>query len=150
MNELNSFKVGYLYPFWRHPIENTKQFFCNLRFAWQRATRGYSNYDLYDLNDFYTRLFIASLNEFKKDMYSAPSEFYNEEDGSIKEWENYLTKMRDCFYYSLEENYPDNPYGYDMNPEKAVKWDMGINRKRVEKAEEGFDMMKKVFFDLWD
>ena len=80
-------------------------FFKSIKCAWQRATKGYCYRDTWDLDCFYTQLFIDSLTEFKENLHGAPAEFYDENLVNQSEpWEAYLTEMVQHFYNSLEEN----------------------------------------------
>ena len=87
-NELNVFTNGYL-PW--HPSNwwsNIKDFFRSFRRAWQRATKGYSDGDLWDLDFYYSNLMIASLSEFRAKVIGFPA--YME---SIEEWYAILDKI---------------------------------------------------------
>ena len=87
-NKLNVFTNGYLpwYPcnWW----SNIRYFFRSFRRAWQRATRGYSDGDLWDLDFYYSNLMIASLSQFRAKVMGFPA--YME---SIDEWYAILDKI---------------------------------------------------------
>ena len=74
MSRLNVFKYGY--NTWKRPrnwLPNIRQFFRTMRYAWDRATKGYCRWDLWDLQDFHTDLIIESLEDFKKDAKGYPA-----------------------------------------------------------------------------
>lgn len=53
-NKLNVFHFGYSHKF---TLWNIKNFFRTLKWAWQRATKGYCDWDRWDLDFFYWRSF---------------------------------------------------------------------------------------------
>lgn len=68
MSELNVFKNGY--HNWKCPIYNIKQFFRNCKYAWQRATKGYSDWDIWDLDTYYSDLISNSMLQFADEINS--------------------------------------------------------------------------------
>ena len=68
MSELNIFKKGYYS--WRCPIHNIGQFFRNCKYAWQRATKGYSDWDTWDLDQYYSSLIFDSMMQFADEINS--------------------------------------------------------------------------------
>lgn len=133
MNKLNVFGYG----FWpaRHVFHNTKTFFRNIKYAWQRATKGYCDYDVWDLEDFYTKLFINSLGDYVKDLHSLPLDFEEEEN-----WIEYINEIRQHFINS-EETW-GNKLSFDEWIDAA-----GYREKERQIA---LEMLSKVYADLWD
>lgn len=153
-------------------------FFRSLKCAWQRATKGYCYRDTWDLDHFYTQLFIDSITSFKHNLHGAPSDLYDEKNDSIKKWEEYLDEMVKHFYNSLEENeVQKNEYEQEyhrLNPleiedrdgvyymkeatspeakearEKWYKREQEIIQWRKSELNKGFKMLKERFWDLWD
>ena len=98
---LNVFTYGYYN--WKHPIHNIATFFHNLRRAWQRATKGYCDWDTWDLDQYYIQLIVDSLADFQKETNSYPSEI------SPEEWNKVLGEIQE----HLKEgrfNSHDNPW----------------------------------------
>ena len=170
-NKLNIFKVGYMG--WRHPFHNIRQFFHNLAFAWQRATRGYSNYDLYELHYFYHQLIMASLEDFRKSTHSYPYDLTPEKwdqilkqivatlreglpDSHTNEWWD-----RFDFYWqthTTRETLPDGSVKVDCKEVPQMldlkeKW--LVEEKRIqtfedEKLKEGMELLLQYWNHLWD
>ena len=87
-NKLNLFTNGYMpwYPCnWR---SNVKYFFRAIKWGWQRAIRGYSDYDTWDLDIYYSNMMIASLSQFRADVQGYPGYM-----DSIEEWYAILDKI---------------------------------------------------------
>lgn len=176
-NNLNVLTCG-IYS-WRYPrnwIRNPIQFLRNLKFVWQRAKNGYCDWDLWDLDYFYTNLFIKSLWEFQENLHGAPDELFDKENDSIKPWQNYIKEMVEHFYNSLEENevqknefdeefhaYPlhfedveGKNYGrlVDTTPKDIKdKWfarDLEIAQWRTNELDKALDMLKEHYQSLWD
>lgn len=155
-------------------------FFRSINCAWQRATKGYCYRDLWDMDRFYTQLFIDSIREFKKNLHGAPQEFFdNDAENQIERWENYLEEMAQHFYNSLEENNLDkneftdefhrlnsleiekDEQGYSVMKNHTEPEAIAIREKWLEREKElaswrreelnkGLDMLKKSFTELWD
>ena len=138
MNKLNVFrKPNYKMKFW----EYIPWFFRSIKYAWQRATKGFCDKDTWNLDQYYTQLFIDSLSYFKEHLHSCPADLYDEEVDSDEKWQKYLENMICYFYNSLEENeaFPSN-----FESERvASAWRRG-------QLEKGLNMFIKRFSDLWD
>ena len=173
MNKLNVLTYGFL-P-WRlcNLWHNFRQIWRNLRYVLQRATKGYCDQDLWNLDYFYSQLFVDTLTDFSKQLHGAPSEFYDEESGSISRWIDYISEMRDHFYNSIEENeVQKNEIEYNhsfeidretgelrntdtslQNEEARAKWlarEQEIQAWRDAELAKGMQMLEKVYHDLWD
>lgn len=173
-------KISYL-P-WRYPLnwhKNIALFFRRFKWAYQRATRGFANCDIWDLDSYYLDLFHDSLKYLADNHWGWPG---NEDFPEDEDWTKYLKEMAQLFYQAEEANnfYP-TPEG-----DKWVKWledhsddqwvneivgDMTLKRyegkenpysktmfeedqendkKRMADFEKAWGMLGKVFFDLWD
>lgn len=156
--QLNVFTYGmrpWKLRFWFH---NIKCFFINIGYAWSRATKGYCSYDLWDLSDFYSWLFVHSLEDFRKSAVSAPYEYYDNENDSIEPWRDYLREMRLHFYNSIEENevlkneisiYDVVGLGYEELSEAYWNREKEISNWRESELKKGLEMMEKVWPSLW-
>ena len=98
---LNVFKIGYTNDW----IYNIGNFFRNLKRAWDRATKGYCDFDLWGWDNFHTELVIKSLEAFAKNLHGAPAEYFDEENNSVAPWEKYLEEIRTHLYNSVEDNH---------------------------------------------
>jgi len=87
-NELNIFTGGYMPWYPRNWWDNIKYFFRTIKWGWQRATKGYSDYDTWDLDVYYSRMMIASLSQFRAEAKGYPG--YMED---IEEWYAILDKI---------------------------------------------------------
>ena len=170
-NKLNILKVGYIG--WRHPFYNIRQFFRNIGFAWQRATRGYCDYDLYELHYFYHSLMIASLEKFRKTTHSFPVGL------TPNEWDKILRQIIDTlreglpdshtnewwdqfdFYWqthTIREELPDGSVKVDCEEDPQMlnlkeKWlaeEKRIQDFENEKVKEGMELLLQYWNHLWD
>ena len=164
-NELNVFTNGYL-P-WR-PCNwwfNIKYFFRSFKRAWQRATKGYSDSDLWELGFYYSNLMIASLTQFRASIIGYPSymnsidEWYaildkiilllkqaNEEEpleekNEFAEWYEEYVKIYDGTSEPSEENWNKVKQYYKREDE--------LYEIRQQKRKEAFDLMSEYFGHLW-
>ena len=68
----------------RNPFKKIRLFFARRRFAKQRAHKGFCDWDMWDLDTFWSQLFIDSLTEFKEKSDGIPGCFILE-DGTYVE-----------------------------------------------------------------
>ena len=175
MNVLNYWKKCHNFKnplnWWRLPC-----YWCRaIKYGWQRATRGFSNYDLWALDEFYLKVLSNSLKYFTKNRHGSP-------DTEHDKWTKKYLEIADCFYRATEENeYYKNEWRDDyFNSLKDFKfekknedgsytmmWDDEndeikdlrqayreredeIYKCRDNDMKEGFDKLKEVFWGLWD
>lgn len=133
-NENNVLTFGY-FP-WKYPskwFKNLRTFFRNVKYAYQRVTRGYADVDLWD---FYTYLGNVIADGSRKLADTSCGYPYSLDGDKIIDdpevWRNYLYKMADHFDACLKhiEDWDDD------NAEKER--DLALN------------MLKECFFNLWD
>lgn len=162
---------------WWYFGKRIKWFIRSLKWGWQRATKGYCDCDLWDLDHFYSWLFVNSLRDFKKNLHGAPQRFYDPgADNEIARWEDYIEEMAQHFWNSIEDNV-ENPYLEDYhnkNPLEIEKdgefycikknddaraieaKDRWMNKEielcewRKEEFSKAMEMLEEVFSDLWD
>lgn len=147
-------KIVYLYRY-------IPEFFVNLKYAWQRATRGYCDSDLWGLNEYSLNLLSSALKDFKNNLRSRPDTI------SMEEWQQILTEMSLLFERANRENeFYTNPYEDEwlnsIHVENGqLKSEDGISRDYFEKEkeneekmrvdrEQAFYLFNQYFNDLWD
>ena len=166
-NRLNVWNKSY-FSNWRAVRSNVSTFFRNIKYSYQRIKYGYCERDLWDLRDFYLMLFYNSLDDFKKDLYGAPVEFFDEnKENATEDWENYISEMAQHFYNADEFNEARvNEYDDIATPlfkfdeentpeEKEVinKWlarEKELYEWRHNELMKGFSMLVEHFEELWD
>ena len=144
----------------------TKLFFRCLKMAKQRVTRGYCDWDVYDLDCFYRELFIKTLTQLKNSCHGAPTEFFDEgAENETERWEIFLGEMIHCFQMSDEDfengfknRYRDEVDAYLMEKEeipkelynKFLEEEEKNNKLRQLYLKRGFELMADHFEQLWD
>jgi hypothetical protein len=163
MNKLNVFNNPYFK--WTYPagwFKNIRMFFRSFKWAYQRITKGYADYDTYDLDAYYLDIFSNTLNHLADNHWGYPG---NDEFPNDESWTKYLKEMALKFYNANESNeaYPtpeadkwwewikehdkniDNPYSETMFKEGNEN-----DKKRDKEMHEGMKMLDHVFWSLWD
>ena len=167
-DKFNNRNVFKLYPHnWKRPSnwsDNMKDFFRGFKYTYQRATKGYCDYDLFSISDWFLEMFPNMLKEFSDGTYSYPW------DMEEKEWRKYLVEMREHFlnackeyedsspearkeYDELYKDFPLELYNTKEREEKVKKYYKKVKEYDDYKQEElkkGMDMFQKRFWDLWD
>ena len=174
-NKFNGRNIFTLYPYsWKYPscwLRNIESFFRGFKYTYQRATKGYCDYDLFSISDWFLEVFPNMLKEFADETYSHPY------DMDEKEWGKYLVEMREHFLNACKEYENSSPEArkefdelykdfsaaeYFKNPElyntKERKEKIKEYYKKVkeydnykqEELKKGMDMFQKRFWDLWD
>ena len=168
MKKLNNRNVFKLYPHnWKRPSnwwDNIKDFFRGFKYTYQRATKGYCDYDLFSISDWFLEMFPNMLKEFSDGTHSYPW------DMEENEWRKYLVEMREHFlnackeyedsspearkeYDELYKDFPLELYNTKEREEKVKKYYKKVKEYDDYKQEElkkGMDMFQKRFWDLWD
>ena len=143
---------------WRQTHRNVKNFFKTLKWAYQRATKGYCDFDLWNLDWFYSKIFIDTLKEFanSNQLHGAPIALFDYDNDSVQPWIDYLNEMRQHFenankdyYDEIDKDLIDNG-GFARMKEKHLEDYGAFTEWTQNELEKAFDMMKKVYFDLWD
>ena len=148
---MNIFSFGIYSHKPRWWFSNIKQFFRNIKYAWQRATRGFSDPDWWEFDSYLSRIISGGLKTLDKNRHGFPTELYSqlgEEDGN-QEWSKILSeisaKMEKYERLKLSEYPPDN-----LPPEAIREW-YENNQKEAENAWNGaIDLLKKWHNDMWD
>lgn len=146
MNKLNVFKLNFYS--WRYPDHwwrNIKMFARAFKMAYQRVTKGFCDWDRYDLDYYYANLIGDSLKEFAHKTNSYPINIKPEE------WTEKLDKLGSQFK------------AYTMDPESAKpfveKWEKENNSPETEKdielklndlMVESLKELAQIYDDLWD
>ena len=148
---MNIFSFGIYSHNPRWWLHNIKQFFKNIKYAWQRATRGFSDPDWWEFDSYLSRIISGGLKTLDKNRHGFPTELYSqlgEEDGD-QEWSKILSeisaKMEKYERLKSSEYPPDN-----LPPETIMEW-YENNQKEAENAWNGaIDLLKKWHNDMWD
>ena len=155
---------------WTYPSNwwsNIKLFFRKCKWAYQRITRGYADCDLWDFDSYVADFLSSALTYFAEHHEGYPDSLFPTDEA----WTAYLKEMAEHFYASNESNdyfpmpamdkwieYADsheeiqiadswakNPYS-----EEFVQEGKDLCVKRQEEMIQGFEMLKEVYFNLWD
>ena len=154
----------WIYPkFW---WKNISLFFRRFKWAYQRATRGYADCDVCDMDNWILNLFHGALNHLADNHWGYP---YSEKFPTDTDWTSYLHEMAYLFYKADEDNdayshpvydkwvaylqeHPNINILQDENPYNKEMYLEGfeLSKKRQEDFEKAWKMMGEVFFSLWD
>lgn len=173
MGRMNVFDKDTYYP-WTYPSnwwKNVRTFFRNIRFGWQRATKGFCDRDVWNLDGYYMDLFHVTLRHLAEHHYGFPGVEPFETD---EKWTEFLYDLSFKFYQANEENeffptpcadkwcewlreHPSshpwndkddgevNPYNAEMYEESKENWE-----KQKAVFDEAWKMLGEHFFSLWD
>ena len=158
LNVFNNPKLPLKYP--SNWIRIIRMNLRNLKYAYQRVTRGVADCDYWDLDTYFLEVFVQGLDLLIKKQHGYPG---NEQFPTPDSWDKYLQEMRDYFYKANENNH------YYPTPKENIWWhgveageedpdavkdmcDEAISNseRRQKDLEKGLEMMKSVFFSLWD
>ena len=117
----------------RHPkltIHNCKILIKN---NYQRMTRGWADYDAYNFNNWFLGVVPEMLKHMRENLHSRPVSV------SIEEWEDILTKMESSFRNA----------DIDVAVESANSED-NLENFVQDNLEEGMELLKVWFWELWD
>lgn len=156
-NRNNIYREGYMplnyYP--QNWFYNIRHFFRTLKWANQRARRGYSDIDVYNLKDYLMRVLIGSLRHMADRTMSYPIKYALEgDDDGDEEWAALLREMADFFDKGFNWENPDLSDFQDFLAGKISKDELSnIWRNEMkegkENREKGFNLLMENFDDLW-
>ena len=154
----------WIYPkfWWR----NISLFFRRFKWAYQRATRGYADCDVWDMDNWILNLFHGALNHLADNHWGYPGDDRFPEDET---WTKYLREMAQLFYNADESNmaYPYSAYdkwvtylheypktdvlgGENPHDREMFLEECELSKMRQADFEKAWKMMGEVFFNLWD
>lgn len=179
MNVFNYWKNFYN---WKNPLNwwRLPGYWCRaIKYGWQRATRGFSDLDCWDLYNFYLELFEASLKHLAECNVGCPNKYYDSSKPNDEgwKWRERLSEMANCFKEAHEdrcslvnpyedEYYKDFRVDFEKTPEgyyklKGEKVNKELQKKYLDSKEriikwrnenltKGLDMLREDFWNLWD
>jgi len=149
----NVFHRGYARGFGKIPL-----FFRRWKWAWQRIIKGYCDYDIYNLDVYYAKLFEDSITTLKEITMTVPYGLTEEA------WDNILTDIAHSFHESQRDDLDDAEWTRleaifeekgSNSPEYAEakeEWLVALHRMHLHNERSkrrGFRLLSKWFFDLW-
>lgn len=158
MSWLNVFEKTWSTLPWFHP-RNLKYLKSDFDCAKQRITRGWCYRDWYNLDNWTTTVLPELLEDFVKNHHGLPNKDYSkippepihwvgncytkeEQDKFNKDYEKYLLEIAQHFRNAREEYY-DSPLKDKLTYPEFEEYCQGEINKAL-------DMLKPVFFELWD
>lgn len=123
-----------------------------VKFFWQRGTRGWSDRDVWGIDNFLLSILPGMLRQLAITKHGCPEEFYDDhcKGDECHMWREFLNDMADkleCGTKALElelEPFKKADGSYDMEAFKAEY------ERLVKEWGQGIDWVKKYFFNLWD
>jgi len=114
-----------------------KLFIREIEFTFERAKKGYSRYDLWDMDSWFLSIVPKMLREFAKNTHTWPGEGKYEEIKTFEDWQNEINNIAKLFEEAAED------------PLDCDDW-QAKNKEIDEKKDKALDLIKKYFWDLWD
>jgi hypothetical protein len=129
-----------IYYFVFRKIRKIKDTYYDIKYAFQRAFRGYDDTEVFDLPSGFLTKYTKILKDFKKCGNSYPVEFESYDD-----WIKVIDEM--ICYFELSDEF--NPV-YDYDEEYCFKKSFYNERLAYYYRRKALDMFVKYFDDLWD
>lgn len=125
---------------WKRPKNNFRNIKKIVKYSWQRITKGYCNYDLYDIDWYLIWLLPSMLENFAEKTNSYPAEFDN-----IDTWKENIRHIADRFktaedFYNLSDSLEDH----------TAQQRIDFYDKSVYCLKQGFELLIKYYWHLWD
>ena len=136
----NVFKWGYSRKWYlTHPWKWVKELFRNIKFAWQRATRGYCDGDVWSIDSWLLALLPDMLRDLANDAVGAYPGY--EPFETPEKWRNWLLKMAVRFL-ELQDDWSETRNEYENEYFKLI--DEG---RVIEKRQDGTVCCNFIFKD---
>ena len=134
-----------------------------IKWAWQRIFRGYDDTTVWNLHSQISIYLPKILRDLKKIHHGCPSELFDNKAKKNKEchkWENVLEKMANGF--DAARKLDENEYMKKITLKKPrkdmfgedsytdYKYDKKHYNRLYKEFEEGIELFKRWYFNLWD
>lgn len=158
--DFHSQMVGWSYsPFhYKNPFYSLKQFCKEIKWAWQRATRGYDDRMIWDLHDWCLQHMIVGLRELIANNEYGSICKRDKEGNRVGDWlsveqtNNIYRMILKHLLLSEEEFYQNYMYGdkwYEVGEEYLEPNPKDVSMSCQEHLIEGLELFKRYFYDLW-
>lgn len=151
----NVFTYCYYYKWW-NIFKNITNFFRTLKFAWQRARYGFSSYDIWDFDDWFTRTIPAALRALKDNGCGYPMlEGFDQmtDEQCVEAWHNILDDIIESIEFSQKEFYDEYPEFLKTPLKYCEAWREVQDKFTMEqrkKLKHGMDLLYQYMPNLWD
>ena len=137
---------------WKYPScwwGNIRWFFRSFKLAFERARKGYSSYDIVDLDSYFVGMLACALEDFAEKNVGIPLEYVDaangDDDKAFENWNNDIKHVSQLLFKSLEslEEFNYNIPADDFN---------AINKNALERIKcrkEAFEWLNKHWENLW-
>lgn len=160
---------------WKYPScwwGNIRWFFRSFKLAFERARKGYSSYDIVDLDSYFVGKLACALEDFAEKNTGMPQEYVDaangDDDKAFENWNNDIRRASQLLFKSLESleefnyNIPefpmthsekqDNKIIFGEATEEGQAWvkmveEVAIDRKKCRK--EAFEWLNEHWENLW-
>lgn len=146
----NIFKLGIYRHTPRHWLRNIVQFFRNIKYAFQRAARGFADPDWWDLDTFVATILRDGCREMAKHHHGYPANICDgDKEESCKKWEETLKEIASHFGAYIEKDLLEVPDDAE-DAEDYLEVLKEAYRKGEEEYLAGLHMLKEWHGHLWD
>lgn len=138
-----------------HPWLYFKHGYYNLKAAWQRATRGYANRDIWDMDTWFLQVFPAMLKKLSQEAHGHPCSF-----NSYEEWTEFLYQLAIDFEKCQDDEGNDENEYYDdyMKSLDTMRYENGriifendkISKLYFDRMKETSEERQKLLEDCFD
>lgn len=147
-NKLNIWKIDLHYPWYK----SYKSLFSKIKWSYQRIKYGFCDCDVWNLDCTLGNYIASTVNKLKETTHGYPA------DITEKEWDKILSELSKDFYLASNEDTWHNPYEAmiycsekdDDVFKKYAEKEFDNHKMREERLDNGCNLLKKWFFDLWD
>ena len=137
---------------WKYPScwwKNIRWFFRSFGLAFQRARKGYSSYDIVDLDSYFVGMLACALEDFAEKNVGIPLEYVDaangDSDKAFENWNNEIKHVSQLLFKSLDilKEFNYNIPGDDFN---AIYENIS---ERIKCRKEAFEWLNEHWENLW-
>lgn len=137
---------------WKYPScwwKNIRWFFRSFGLAFQRARKGYSSYDIVDLDSYFVGILACALEDFAEKNVGIPLEYVDAADGdsdkAFENWNNDIRHASQLLFKSLDSLEEFN-YNIPADDFDAINKNTS---ERIKCRKEAFEWLNKHWENLW-
>lgn len=158
--DFHSQMVGWSYSpkHYKRPLYSLKQFFKEVKWAWQRVVRGYDDRMTWDLHEWALQHLIAGLRELIANNEYGSICKRDEQGNRIGDWlsveqtNNIFRTILKHLLLSDEDFYQSYMYGdkwYEVKNKPFDPSPLEVHKECHKHLMEGLELLKRYYYDLW-
>jgi hypothetical protein len=126
--------------------------FRKIKWAYQRATRGWSDSDSWDIRGYFESVVPPMLRKIAEDHAGCPGELYDSAmvNDECWRWKIILEEIAQGFEAAGQMDRLAHKWEKTESGGYQMKYDEELNKELTKKMDRGLELFSKFYLNLWD